>query len=51
MHDQPEKGIIETEYCSTEEMMADILTKPLSRDVLEKFSPVVTYVIYEIFLS
>lgn len=31
------KGLISCEYCCTEEMMADILTKPLNRIKFEKF--------------
>ena len=30
-------GNIEIEYCRTQEMIADLLTKPLSRHILEHF--------------
>ena len=28
-HDMIEKGLMEVDYCPTEEMWADVLTKPL----------------------
>lgn len=37
IHDLKEKGVIDLQYCPTEENTADMLTKPLSRIKLAKF--------------